>query len=164
MALRKGPTFTGRFVCLGPMSTLKSRRRPAGRGQVVSLAINLPGPAAAARLTALLGADVTTVLPPSGDPMQMFQPVGSRNCMPSGPRVRGSQNRGRGLGVLHELLREADLLVTSSRPSALARLGLDPQKPDLRHPHPQCHVAIVGHPGDEAECPADLTTKASTDY
>ncbi len=36
---------------------------------VVSLAINLPGPLTAARLTKL-GAKVTMVLPPHGDPLQ----------------------------------------------------------------------------------------------
>ena len=142
-----------------PMSTLKSEDGPLAGVTVVSLAINLPGPAAAARLTAL-GADVTTVLPPSGDPMQMFQPDWFAQLHAHQELVSADLKTEEGLGVLHELLREADLLVTSSRPSALARLGLDPQSLTSRHPH-LCHVAIVGHPGDEAEVPGhDLTYQA----
>ena len=41
--------------------------------RVVTVAVNLPGPVAAARLTGL-GAQVTTVLPPGGDPLEHYQP------------------------------------------------------------------------------------------
>ncbi len=40
---------------------------------VVSLAVNLPGPLATARL-AQLGADVTKVEPPAGDPLAVGAP------------------------------------------------------------------------------------------
>jgi crotonobetainyl-CoA:carnitine CoA-transferase CaiB-like acyl-CoA transferase len=141
------------------MSTSQREDGPLAGVKVVSLAINLPGPAAAARLTAL-GAHVTTVLPPSGDPLQMIQPDWFSQLHAGQDVVTADLKTEQGLGVLHELLRGADLLVTSSRPSALARLGLDPHSLSSRHPH-LCHVAIVGHPGDEAEIPGhDLTYQA----
>ncbi|MGV0740531.1 CoA transferase [Mycobacterium syngnathidarum] len=41
----------------------------------------------------------------------------------------------RGLAVLHDLLASADVLLTSLRPGALARLGLDTEAVRERHPH-----------------------------
>ena len=71
-------TFTGRFVCLG----LCRRRKPEDGGPLAGvtvyvMAINLPGPAAAARLTALRSRPSNGAAPPSGDPMQMFSRTGS---------------------------------------------------------------------------------------
>ena len=48
-----------------------------------------------------------------------------------------------GRGRLDELLADADVLLTSSRPSALARMGLARDEVEARHPH-LVHVAIVG--------------------
>ena len=42
--------------------------------RVISLAVNLPGPLTAARYTAL-GAAVTKVVPPSGDPLAWVSPA-----------------------------------------------------------------------------------------
>ena len=47
---------------------------PLAGVRVVTIALNLPGPAAAARLQEL-GADVVTVLPPSGDPVATLVPA-----------------------------------------------------------------------------------------
>src|SRR5690606_20205433 len=56
--------------------------------------------------------------------------------------------------------KDADILITSSRPSALARLGLDAK--NLRKTYPRlCHVAIVGESGKRAEHAGhDLTYQA----
>lgn len=127
--------------------------------RVVSVAINLPGPAAAARLTAL-GADVTTVLPPSGDPLQQFA-RGYFDELHRGQEVvdldlKDASGRSR----LEELLAGADVLLTSSRPSALERLGLDHESVAGRHTR-LCQVDIVGHPGDGGEVAGhDLTYQA----
>lgn len=122
---------------------------------VVSLAINLPGPLAAARLTEL-GASVTKVEPPSGDPLAAAardwylrltegQTVLTLDVKADRPK-------------LDELLADADLLITSMRPSALVRLGLD----TLRESFPQLSlIEIVGHAGDHAEVPGhDLNYQA----
>ena len=46
----------------------------SGAIRVISLAVNLPGPLTAARYTAL-GAAVTKVVPPSGDPLAWVSPA-----------------------------------------------------------------------------------------
>jgi crotonobetainyl-CoA:carnitine CoA-transferase CaiB-like acyl-CoA transferase len=134
---------------------------PLAGVRIVSVAINLPGPAAAARLTAL-GADVTAVLPPSGDPLQRFarayfdelhlgQEVVDLDLKDAGDAAR-----------LDHLLAGSDVLLTSSRPSALRRLGLDHENVSSRHTQ-LCQVDIVGHPGEGAEVAGhDLTYQAST--
>lgn len=128
--------------------------------RVVSIAINLPGPAAVARL-ASMGAAVTTVLPPGGDPVEQYagdyfdelhagQSVERLDLKSEGGRAR-----------LDELLAEADVFVTSSRPSALARLGLDHGSVGGRHTH-VCQVDIVGDSGEGAEVAGhDLTYQAA---
>ena len=127
--------------------------------RVVSIAINLPGPAAAARLAGQ-GASVVTVLPPSGDPMEQF----ARDYFDElhvGQEVRRVDLKSPdGLAEVDELLAAADVFVTSSRPSALRRLSLDWES--VHHRHPQvCQVDIVGYPGEQAEVPGhDLTYQA----
>lgn len=133
---------------------------PLGGVRVVSLAINLPGPAAAARLQAL-GAQVCKVEPPSGDPLALACPeyyqqlVAGQEVVTLNLKEEGERER------LWALLEDTDLLITSSRPSALARLGLDWASLHARVPR-LSEVAIVGHPGDEAEVAGhDLTYQAT---
>jgi crotonobetainyl-CoA:carnitine CoA-transferase CaiB-like acyl-CoA transferase len=58
------------------------------------------------------------------------------------------------------LLADADLLVTSTRPAALRRLGLDWSEISRRYPQ-LCQVAIIGHrPPDEEKPGHDLTYQA----
>lgn len=123
---------------------------------VVSLAINLPGPLTAARLTKL-GARVTTVLPPSGDPLSQYQPEWFADLHTGQDVLTLDLKTIEGITELDSLLSSADLLITSSRPSALARLGLDPQSVVTKHPR-LCQLAIVGEAGANAENPGhDLT-------
>ena len=129
--------------------------------RVVSIAINLPGPAAAARLAGQ-GASVVTVLPPSGDPMEQF--AGDYfDELHVGQEVRRVDLKSPdGLADVDELLAAADVFVTSSRPSALRRLSLDWESVHARHPQ-VCQVDIVGYPGEQAEVPGhDLTYQAGT--
>lgn len=133
--------------------------QPLDGTTVVSIAINLPGPAAVARLAAQ-GAAVVTVLPPGGDPMQQF----SRSYFEElhvGQELRTIDLKSeRGQADLDELLATADLLITSSRPSALRGLRLDFASVHARHPQ-LCQVDIVGYPGDQAETAGhDLTYQA----
>ncbi len=126
---------------------------------VVSLAINLPGPLTAARLTKL-GAKVTTVLPPHGDPLQQYDPNWFTDLHAGQEVATLDLKSPEGFEELDQLLTHADILITSSRPSALARLGLDPQTIATKHPR-LCQLAIVGEAGAKAENPGhDLTYQA----
>jgi alpha-methylacyl-CoA racemase len=124
--------------------------------RVVSTALNLPGPAACARLRDL-GASVTKVEPPSGDPFEGYCPPWYRR-LHQGMAVERLDLKGEaGREAIHAMLAKADLLVTAQRPSALARLGLDAATLATRHPR-LCCVAITGHPPPEEETPGhDLT-------
>jgi crotonobetainyl-CoA:carnitine CoA-transferase CaiB-like acyl-CoA transferase len=127
--------------------------------RAVSLAVNVPGPTAAARLVAL-GASVTKVEPPSGDPLSVTHPAWYEELR-AGQHVmtldlKEATDRAR----LDELLEPADLLLTSSRPGGLGRLGL--AWPELHAQFPRlCQVAIVGYPAPDQERPGhDLTYAA----
>lgn len=134
---------------------------PLSGVRVVSIAINLPGPAAVARLAGQ-GADVVTVLPPGGDPMEQFAKA-YFDELHVGQEVRRVDLKSEaGLAELDGLLADADVLLTSSRPSALRRLGLDFASVHARHPQ-LCQVDIVGYPGEQAETAGhDLTYQAGT--
>ena len=126
---------------------------------VVSLAINLPGPLTAARLSKL-GAHVTTVLPPSGDPIALYQPEWFADLHKGQDLVTLDLKSPDGIVELDALLANADILITSSRPSSLTRLGLDPESISKKHPR-LCQIAIVGESGVNAENPGhDLTYQA----
>lgn len=123
---------------------------------VVTMALNLPGPVACARLRDL-GARVTKVEPPAGDPFGV-------SCPAWYARLHGGMDVRRidlkspsGADELHALLGHADLFVTAQRPSALARLGFDAASLAKRHPR-LCSLAITGHAAPEDEIAGhDLT-------
>ena len=117
--------------------------------KIVSLALNVPGPVAAARLTKL-GADVTKIEPPTGDATQSAAP-GLYESLCQGQRVlRLDLKSPEGCAQLDELLASAELLLASFRPSALQRLGLDWESLHARHPK-LCFVGIVGYPAPHQE-------------
>jgi alpha-methylacyl-CoA racemase len=123
---------------------------------VVTLALNVPGPVAAARLRDL-GARVTKIEPPQGDPLASLAPrwheALHRGCSVKSLDLKTPTGR----TALDALLQGADLLLTSSRPSALARLGLGWGELHARHPE-LAHVAIIGAPPPDDEHPGhDLT-------
>ena len=130
--------------------------KPLDGLRVVSLALNLPGPAACARLRDL-GAQVTKVEPPSGDPLATYCPPWYEELHAGIERRRIDLKDRQGKRDLDTLLAGADLLVTAQRPAALARLFLSPEDLGSRHPH-LCHVAIVGHAAPHGDLPGhDLT-------
>ena len=95
--------------------------RPLDGIRIITIALNLPGPAAARRLVGL-GATVTKVEPPTGDPMAAYQPEWYAT-MSAGQDVRRIDLKtGLGREALEALLSAADVLLTSSRISALRRL------------------------------------------
>ena len=124
--------------------------------RVLSLALNLPGPAALMRCRRM-GATCTKVEPPSGDPMRRYNPQAYRELHEGVRVIEADLKSGSGRAALHRELAKTDVLLTSFRPSALAKLGLAWEELHTRHPM-LCQVAIVGAPGARAEEPGhDLT-------
>jgi crotonobetainyl-CoA:carnitine CoA-transferase CaiB-like acyl-CoA transferase len=131
---------------------------PLSGVRIVSIAINLPGPVAAARL-ASMGASVTKVEPPSGDPLTAMPELYAE--LVAGQQVETVDlKESAGQERLHALLADADVLITSHRGSARLRLGLDWDSLHAKHPR-LCQVAIVGHASPEDDLPGhDLTYQA----
>jgi alpha-methylacyl-CoA racemase len=128
--------------------------------RVATTALNLPGPAACARLRDL-GASVVKIEPPSGDPMEGFH-RGWYTALHEAVDVRRLDLKSEtGRAVMDAVLLETDILVTAQRPSALARLGLGARALADRFPR-LCHVAIIGHaPPEEEKAGHDLTYLAN---
>lgn len=130
--------------------------KPLDGIQVLSLAVNLPGPLAVARLVEQ-GAMAIKVEPPTGDALARVCPAWyadlHANVTVHTLDLKTDQGRRR----VEELLTDADLLLTATRPSALQRLGLD--WPTLHASHPQlCQIGIVGYPTPHDDIPGhDLT-------
>jgi crotonobetainyl-CoA:carnitine CoA-transferase CaiB-like acyl-CoA transferase len=127
--------------------------------RVLSLAINLPGPLAVARLRAL-GAAVRKVEPPTGDPLGYARPQWYQRLHEGIEVQRLNLKEPAQRGQLDSFLAEADLLITASRPAALERLRLgwhDLQRQFAR----LSQVAIVGHLEPEEDLPGhDLLYQA----
>ena len=123
---------------------------------VVSLAVNLPGPVAASRLTSL-GATVIKVEPPTGDPLRTVVPSWYDELASGQEVVSLDLKDAADREQFESRLAGADVLLTSMRPSASARLGLTESA--LRHG--LVFVEIVGYDGDRAEeAGHDLTYQA----
>lgn len=126
--------------------------------RIVSMAQNVPGPAAVARLVAE-GATAIKIEPPNGDPLAHL-------CRPWYDELHAGVSVERldlktlpGIVRMKALLTKADVFLASQRPSALARLGLDPltlhrDLPSLRY------VNIVGDTANPEEPGHDLTYQA----
>lgn len=135
--------------------------RPLAGVRILSLALNLPGPAALMRCRAM-GATCVKLEPPApdggpGDPMATYAP-GAYAILHDGVRVlQANLKLEAGQKALHRELARTDVLLTSFRPSALAKLDLSWRK--LHRLYPQLsQVAIVGAAGARAEEPGhDLT-------
>lgn len=139
--------------------------RPLKGVRILSLCLNLPGPAALMRCHQL-GASCVKLEPPapagaapgtSGDPMGLYN-RDAYNELHQGVRlVRADLKTDAGQKLLHKELAKADVLLTSFRPSALVKLGLPWKALHKQYPT-LCQVAIVGSPGARAEEPGhDLT-------
>lgn len=127
--------------------------------RILSLALNLPGPAALMRLQAM-GASCAKVEPPNGDPMAQYQPEASEVMHAGIERWRWNLKAPQDRQALRERLDQTDVLITSFRPSALRKLGLDWDTLHVVHPQLSC-VAVLGASGERAEeVGHDLTYQA----
>jgi crotonobetainyl-CoA:carnitine CoA-transferase CaiB-like acyl-CoA transferase len=136
-----------------------SSTQPLRGTRVLSLALNLPGPAALMRLAAM-GARCTKVNPPSGDPMRHYTPSGY-DLLHTGVKHQTLDLKTEaGQAALHKLLPKTDVLLTSFRPSALTKLGLGWKALHKQYPALSL-IEVVGAPGPGAEIPGhDLTYQA----
>jgi alpha-methylacyl-CoA racemase len=129
--------------------------------RIVSLSINTPGPVAASRL-ARMGASVTKVEPPGGDPLKIFARNWYDHLCQGQTIVRLDLKNTAERQKLDVLLGEADLLLASYRLSALKRLGLDWETLHGRFPR-LCFAGIIGYPPPQEEKSGhDLTYLAET--
>jgi alpha-methylacyl-CoA racemase len=106
--------------------------RPLDGIRVVTIALNAPGPVAAAKLRTA-GATVIKVEPPTGDPLESYVPGWYRELHEGITVERIDLKSGEGAARMRLLLADADLFLASQRPNALARLGLDADT--LLNPH-----------------------------
>ena len=128
--------------------------------RVVTIALNLPGPAACSRLREL-GASVVKVEPPGGDPLESYVPGWYRELHAGIERHRLDLKAAPDRERFDAFLGAADLLVTAQRPAALARLGLAPEALHAAFPR-LCMLRILGHrPPNEDDAGHDLTYLAT---
>lgn len=124
--------------------------------RILSLALNLPGPAALMRCRRM-GATCVKLEPPSGDPMGQYNKPAYAQLHEGVTVLAADLRTEPGRKVLDRELAKTDVLLTSFRPSALEKLGLGWDALHRRYPG-LSHVAIVGAPGARAEEPGhDLT-------
>ena len=141
---------------------------------ILSLSLNLPGPAALMRCRAM-GASCVKLEPParpstsglntqmSCDPMQAYCAPAFERLHVGIRRVQADLKTDSGQKRLQRELAKADILLTSFRPSALTKLGLSWKTLHKLYPA-LTQIAIVGAPGARAEEPGhDLTYLAEND-
>ena len=99
------------------------RPAPLAGVRLLSLALNVPGPVAVARLIAE-GATAVKVEPPDGDPLSRLAPPWYRQLHAGVVCRTLDLKEPAGRVALAGLLAETDVMITSQRPAALERLGL----------------------------------------
>ena len=139
--------------------------QPLAGVRLLSLALNLPGPAALMRCQAM-GATCHKIEPPappgsdSGDPMRQYCPS-AYTALHTGVQVSTADLKTpAGQQALHQALAHTDVLLTSFRPAALYKLGLGWAALQAQYPQ-LSQVAIVGAAGARANSAGhDLTYMA----
>ena len=149
----------------------RTQNQPLKGVRVLSLSLNLPGPAALMRCQQM-GASCVKLEPPapegsapgaSGDPMGLYNRA-AFDVLHRGVRLLVADLKTeKGQKALQRELAKADILLTSFRPSAMRKLGLEWKVLHKNYPT-LSQVAIVGAPGSRAEEPGhDLTYLAEND-
>lgn len=126
--------------------------------RLVTLALNVPGPVAVARLVGE-GATARKVEPPSGDPLAGYSRPWYDALHADVPVTALDLRTEAGRATLDGLIETADVVLTSHRPSALDRLGLSHGALTARHPRLRL-VAIVGDTRSPDTPGHDLTYQA----
>ena len=132
--------------------------------RILSLALNLPGPAALWRC-ANMGADCRKLEPATADgspadPMGIYCQDAYAQMHEGIPIEQVNLKTDEGQAVLHAQLLQTDVLLTSFRPSALAKLGMSWESLQQRYPKLSL-VRVVGSEGAMADVPGhDLTYQA----
>ena len=138
------------------MTDASSLSRALEGTRVLSLAPNIPGPLAASRLRDL-GARVTKIESPLGDALASVAPAWFAELHHDVERVVLDLKEASDRAALDARLAETDVLLTSSRPSSLVRLGLIWDVLHAKYPR-LVHIAIVGEVAPHDERPGhDLT-------
>lgn len=133
--------------------------------RILSLALNLPGPAALWRCAGM-GADCRKLEPlapgtgRSYDPMGLYCPDAYAQMHANVQTLQADLKTAEGQACLHEQLAQTDVLLTSFRPSALSKLGRGWEALQQRYPGLSL-VRVVGSAGELADVPGhDLTYQA----
>ncbi len=127
--------------------------------RIINTGCNLPAPLAAQRLMQM-GASVIKVEPFSNDPFENYSPDWYRDLHKGQEVIHLDLKSEAGKSAMQDLLKASDLLMTSMRPSALKRLGLDWDSLHARYAE-ICLVSIIGYPPPEEDVPGhDLTYQA----
>lgn len=95
--------------------------------RIIEVATYLPGPACT-QLLASLGAQVTKVSRPGGDPLRQLPPLSAAYAALNAGKTELELDlkQPEGVAALQALAREADVLVDGMRPGVLERLGVGP--------------------------------------
>ena len=126
---------------------------------IVNVGVNLPGPLASYQLEQL-GASVIKVEPPQGDPLQFACPEFYKFISQSQEIISLDLKSKNERQTLDSYLEKSDLLITSSRPEALAKLSLDWDYLRARHPR-LCVIHIFGFASpNQNKAGHDLTYQA----
>jgi len=133
--------------------------QPLANIRILNLAGRLPGPVAVARLCRL-GASAVKIEPPEGDPLHRACPGWYAELHAGIEIISLNLKELAGRARLDNLLASSDLLITATRPSGLARLGLSWPELHARH-FKLSQIAIIGHESPRQELAGhDLTYQA----
>lgn len=122
---------------------------------IVSIAQNVPGPVAVAKLVRR-GAHAIKIEPPSGDQLATLCPRWYDELHEGMQVERVDLKSAAGMNTLKTFLGSADLFIASQRPAALERLGLD--APAMGRAFPALrHLNIVGDTAHPDQSGHDLT-------
>ncbi len=125
--------------------------------RVLDFSIMLAGPYCA-RLLADVGADVIKIEPPEGDDMRLRAPLREGNSAYFGQLNAGKRSIAldlknlEAIKLIHQLVKETDILVENFRPGVMDRLGLGYEV--LREINPRliyCSISGYGQTGPAAE-------------
>ncbi len=128
--------------------------------RVVDFTLNLPGPLCVRYLHAL-GAHVTKVEPPHGDPARLF-PAFFEQLSCAHVTTRVDLKSPEGHAQARALCEQADIVVEGFRPGVMARLGLDDASVRACNPRViYCSISAFGQVGPMREVPGhDLNVQA----